>query len=37
MPRLDETAAGAEDVVPEPVDAPAHDDPAVSAEDLAKD
>lgn len=37
VPQPDEQAAEAEDVVPEPVDAPAHEDPAVSAEDLAED
>ena len=36
-PELGEPAAGAEDVVPEPEGTPAHEDPAASAEDIAKD
>ena len=37
LPELGEPAAGAEGVVPEPEDAAATEDPAASAEDIAKD
>ena len=37
MPELGEPADGAEDAVLEQQDAPAHEDPAASAEDIARD
>ena len=37
VPELGEPDAGAEGVVPEPEDVAAHDDPAASVEDIAKD
>ena len=37
IPELGEPGAGAEGVVLEPKDAAAHEDPAASAEDIAKD
>ena len=37
VPELGEQAAGAECVVPEAEGAAAHEDPAASAEDIAKD
>ena len=37
VPELGEPADGAEDAVLEQQDAPAHEDPAASAEDIARD